>query len=68
MKNKIISCLNCKERCVGCHSTCEKYLKEKSARDEKIEMINKQKELEEIFISFKAKKAKEAKKKNHLRS
>jgi len=27
------NCLNCTKRCIGCHSTCESYLKFKSERE-----------------------------------
>lgn len=55
MKNKFISCLNCKERYVGCHSTCEKYLNEKAAHDEEVKLIRQQRELEDMFIGMKVK-------------
>lgn len=32
-------CLGCKDRKVGCHSTCEYYIADKKAYEEELEMI-----------------------------
>ncbi len=29
----IYSCMNCKERCVGCHSSCKKYRQDRAEND-----------------------------------
>lgn len=39
----INSCKNCKDRHVGCHSTCEKYINAKKEYDELQEKIKKSK-------------------------
>ena len=44
MRN-VCKCYNCSERCIGCHSTCEKYLDFKKAKD----VINKKIKLENIL-------------------
>lgn len=39
MRRTISCCKDCDNREIGCHSTCEKYIKEKKVRDdEKIEI------------------------------
>ena len=35
-------CKNCTERIIGCHSTCEKYLKSKEDNDKRLDKLNKQ--------------------------
>ena len=42
------SCLNCQDREVGCHATCEKYHKEKAEHDRV--MANKHKD--NLFRSY----------------
>lgn len=39
----INSCKDCKDRYVGCHSTCEKYINAKKEYDELQEKIKKSK-------------------------
>lgn len=34
---------DCKDRCIGCHATCEGYIKARKKLDEKNEMIRKAK-------------------------
>lgn len=50
----IFSCKNCvpPTRHVGCHSTCEKYLKEKSENDQIREKRQKEQSIKEAMISF----------------
>lgn len=35
----IYSCMNCKERCVGCHSSCEKYWQDRAKNDKMNERV-----------------------------
>lgn len=42
--NKYNNCYGCKERKLGCHSTCEKYLADKAAADAIKENIKKTKQ------------------------
>ena len=39
------SCLDCKERYLGCHDHCERYLKEKAERLEKNRELKKKRSL-----------------------
>ena len=39
-------CKNCKERTIGCHDKCDKYLMEKNRRDALKCLMKKQKRLE----------------------
>lgn len=51
---RISCCLGCEQREIGCHSTCEKYKKEREMLNKRNEMIVAQKEYEkeelEIFL------------------
>ena len=51
----INSCKDCKDRHVGCHSTCEKYINAKKEYDELQEKIKKSKHRENDlnFVSSK---------------
>lgn len=42
--NKYNNCYGCKERKLGCHSTCEKYLADKAASEAIKENIRKNKQ------------------------
>lgn len=42
---RITCCYGCKDRVVGCHSTCEKYINEKAEKDN-----IKKKELKDTMI------------------
>lgn len=44
-------CKNCKERYIGCHSTCEKYLKQKSLLNEKRSVERKSREASNLHVS-----------------
>lgn len=41
MKNFNSHCKNCKDRTVGCHSTCETYKADKERYDSEMEIISK---------------------------
>lgn len=55
-------CRDCKDRCVGCHGTCERYLREKQVHDKVCETIHADKELK-IAIGDIIQHGKKAKKK-----
>ena len=46
MIRQITACLNCAERYVGCHGTCERYLKQSKEQDELKERYMKSIELD----------------------
>jgi hypothetical protein len=52
---QIYSCKDCTERVVGCHSTCEKYLKEKAEYAEENKKIYKEHYKENIMADVKKK-------------
>ena len=41
--SKMTPCLNCKDRVLGCHSTCREYLDFRRERDELLEKKQKEK-------------------------
>ena len=52
MKNKV-TCKNCKERYVGCHSECVHYIKYRKERDNILKMKYEQAKEENIFNEYK---------------
>lgn len=42
-RSKITCCINCEDRTIGCHGTCEKYLTQKEIDASEKERINKNK-------------------------
>lgn len=62
MKARFSSCMYCKTRTVGCHSTCQKYLAEKAEHDRKSEEYKKMKSEEVIVDGFKVRAVQETKK------
>lgn len=46
-------CLNCQERHIGCHSSCEKYINAKAAHDAKLNEKNKKKYQENQYYDYK---------------
>lgn len=38
-------CYHCKDRKLGCHSNCERYLKEKEENDKRLKEKNKQSQI-----------------------
>lgn len=67
MINKIRCCYNCQKRHIGCHSDCKDYLAEKAARDAEISLISKQRAIDDMFISRKAKQATESSRRKNIR-
>lgn len=45
-----MSCYGCEKRHIGCHATCEDYLKERAERDALNEKIRAEKEKEKAAI------------------
>lgn len=45
-------CKECKERKVGCHSTCSKYLKSKMENDKRLEKLYKERNINDAFIEL----------------
>ena len=45
-------CLNCENRKLGCHSSCEKYAEFKRNIDENKKLIRSQKEEQNLFINY----------------
>ena len=43
-------CKGCEERHVGCHSKCERYLKEKEKRNAVSEALKKEVEITNYFV------------------
>ena len=52
MVNGIHSCKNCTSRTVGCHSKCEKYIKEKKEYDIKKNEEKHRKDMDEQLRSY----------------
>ena len=52
------NCKYCKERFVGCHSTCQSYKEFKAAHEERREMIKRKKKDNALFLEYKANKIK----------
>ena len=46
-------CLNCTSRCVGCHSTCERYIRAKQRNDARRNYIASMKRKEYALNKFK---------------
>lgn len=46
-------CVNCSDRILSCHSTCEKYIAFKEKRNRMNELIRLQKEREFVSIGLK---------------
>jgi len=54
MEGSIRCCLNCPDRTVSCHSTCERYRKEREAWEKRKEEIKRVKEQKnDTFDRFK---------------
>lgn len=45
-------CKDCTDRCIGCHSECDKYKDATNKNKELSEIIRKQKHLLDLFISM----------------
>lgn len=45
-------CNNCRERSVGCHAVCEKYIAETNERNEFLEKRRKFLEEEQVFYGY----------------
>lgn len=45
------SCLNCTDRTLGCHSTCERYLSEKAEHDRIIARMNADRDYRSYRVS-----------------
>ena len=53
MKDSVYrSCKDCKERSVGCHATCKKYLEEKELAGKQKEELKKIKRAESDYYVF----------------
>lgn len=48
-------CKDCKERCIGCHGECPKYIAAKEEHDEQNDRIRESKDRESIVYDFKKK-------------
>lgn len=53
MINEINVCYHCRDRYIGCHGECEKYIKEKEERDKQRLDIKKKKVEQNRIISTK---------------
>ena len=62
-----MTCQNCKERHLHCHSTCEEYKEWKRELDERNEQIRKAKAEEENYKSYKYSVIDKTKKRRHER-
>lgn len=51
MKNA--PCKDCKDRAVGCHAICKKYIEWKKERDAILEKINKERDLKYDYYDHK---------------
>lgn len=47
-----MSCYGCIKRQIGCHATCEDYLKERAERDVLNEKIRAEKAKEQLAVGF----------------
>ena len=47
-----MSCYRCEKRQIGCHASCEDYLKERAERDALNQEIRAKKEREQIAVGF----------------
>lgn len=43
-------CMDCADRHVGCHGTCDRYITEKKAQEELRDKIQAQRDFDNIFI------------------
>lgn len=57
-------CLNCKDRSVGCHSTCDKYINFRKELDNHNEKIHNEKELANANRSYVIKSVENMRKKS----
>lgn len=60
---RITVCKDCEDREIGCHGKCERYIKERDAREELMAMAKKEKALYYDYVGVKAASAKKARKK-----
>lgn len=49
----IYSCKDCTERKLGCHATCEKYIKDKMEHDKLKELIKKEEDVDNCIMHHK---------------
>ena len=65
MTRKITVCKSCQDRRIGCHATCERYIKQSEEQDKLQAKINAEKDLygqfADIVIKSKEKKRKHGK-------
>jgi len=54
MGSSITCCKGCKDRQVGCHSTCERYIREKNEYNKKSYMIRQKIEREQMMVDPRA--------------
>lgn len=52
VKSFITCCLNCPDRVVGCHSTCQKYIGQKAEHEAYMEIARKKMSDERFFSGF----------------
>ena len=50
--SKIKCCMDCKERKLFCHSTCEKYIEAKALNDARALYLREQRNKENIYVSY----------------
>ena len=50
-------CLNCKDRVVGCHSTCEKYKEFFELNEKRKDMLGKDREINRVLHGYNKGKA-----------
>lgn len=60
-------CYQCADKCIGCHSTCEKYKSFRSNLDEFKDMVYQIKKKNKILNSFKAESIRRFRKARNLK-
>lgn len=55
-------CINCKKRTMGCHSTCESYIRSKEAQTKENELKRQKKTVSGEYIQYANSKANRLKK------
>lgn len=46
MKDNFLCCKDCRDRHIGCHADCSRYLQAKEEREKKRQIIRQEKDLE----------------------
>lgn len=61
--SKIKCCIDCADRKLFCHSSCDKYIKQKALNDANRLMIAETRNKERLYNSFRAERVRKTKKK-----